>query len=242
MNNPLVLVVDDEKPLRDFVRRNLEVRGFSVVTAANGLEALAVFNTQNIDLVILDMMMPRMDGLETTRRIRQHSTVPIIILTALDEERDKIRAFDLGADDYLTKPFGVGELLARVKAVLRRARWSETPVRQGQLIYGDIIVNLERHEVRVRGTPVSLTPTEFSLLVYLMEHAGKVLPHQAILKNVWGPEYGEETEYLRVYVGHLRQKIEANPSKPQCILTERGVGYRFEPPKPSAATNEAESP
>ncbi len=238
MNNPLVLVVDDEKPLRDFVRRNLEVRGFSVVTAANGLEALAVFNTQNVDLVILDMMMPRMDGLETTRRIRQHSTVPIIILTALDEERDKIRAFDLGADDYLTKPFGVGELLARVKAVLRRAHWSETPVRQGQLIHGNIVVNLERHEVRVRGAPVSLTPTEFSLLVYLMEHAGKVLPHQAILKNVWGPEYGEETEYLRVYVGHLRQKIEVNPSQPQYILTERGIGYRFEPPKPSTAKNE----
>ncbi|MBC8496939.1 MAG: response regulator transcription factor [Chloroflexi bacterium] len=230
MPNPIVLVVDDENTLRDFVRRNLEVRGYTVVTASNGLEALALFNTQNVDLVILDLMMPRMDGLETTRRIRQRSTVPIIILTALDEESDKIKAFDLGADDYLTKPFGVGELLARVKAVLRRSRWTEPPTRQGRLIHGDIIVDLERHEVTARGEEVKLTPTEFNLLAYLMEYAGKVLPHQAILKNVWGPEYGEETEYLRVYIGHLRQKIEENPSKPNYIMTERGIGYRFEAP------------
>jgi len=230
MPNPIVLVVDDENTLRDFVRRNLEVRGYTVVTSSNGLEALALFNTQNVDLVILDLMMPRMDGLETTRRIRQRSTVPIIILTALDEESDKIKAFDLGADDYLTKPFGVGELLARVKAVLRRSRWTEPPTRQGRLIHGDIIVDLERHEVTARGEEVKLTPTEFNLLAYLMEYAGKVLPHQAILKNVWGPEYGEETEYLRVYIGHLRQKIEENPSKPNYIMTERGIGYRFESP------------
>jgi len=225
-----VLVVDDEKPLRQFVRRNLEVRGYKVVTAANGLQALAIFNTQNVDLVILDVMMPRMDGLETTRRIRQHSMVPIIILTALGEERDKVRAFELGADDYLTKPFGVGELLARVKAVLRRTRWTEPPTREGRLIKGDIIVDLERHEVTLKGEKVKLTPTEFDLLVYLMEHAGKVLPHRAILKNVWGPEYGEETEYLRVYIGHLRQKLEQDPSYPQYLLTERGIGYRFETP------------
>ena len=230
MSNPIVLVVDDENTLRDFVRRNLDVRGYPVVTASNGLEALAIFNTQNIDLVILDLMMPRMDGLETTRRIRQRSTVPIIILTALDEESDKIKAFDLGADDYLTKPFGVGELLARVKAVLRRSRWTEPPTREGRFIHGDIIVDLERHEVTAHDEEVKLTPTEFNLLVYLMEHAGKVLPHQAILKNVWGPEYGEETEYLRVYIGHLRQKIERNPSEPQYIMTERGIGYRFEVP------------
>jgi len=230
MQIPNVLVVDDEKTLLDFVRRNLEVRDFRVLTAANGLEALAIFNTENVDLVILDLMMPRMDGLETTRRIRQYSTVPIIILTALDEESDKVKAFNLGADDYLTKPFGVGELLARVKAVLRRSRWTEQPIRQGHFIQGDIVVDFERHEVTVRGEETKLTPTEFSLLVYLMEHAGKVLPHQAILRNVWGPEYGEETEYLRVYIGHLRQKIEEEPSKPTFLLTERGIGYRFEPP------------
>ncbi|MGD2158771.1 MAG: response regulator transcription factor [Anaerolineales bacterium] len=228
MVHATVLVIDDEKPLRDFVRRNLEVRGFKVITAANGLQALALFNTQKVDLVILDVMMPRMDGLETTRRIRQHSMVPIIILTALGEEADKVRAFDLGADDYLTKPFGVGELLARVKAVLRRSRWTKPPTRQGRIIQGDVIVDLERHEISVRGEIIKLTPTEFDLLVYMMEHAGKVLPHRAILKNVWGPEYGDETEYLRVYIGHLRQKIEKDPANPKILLTERGVGYRFE--------------
>ncbi len=230
MSNPIVLVVDDEKTIRDFVRRNLEVRNFGVVTADNGIDALMIFNSQNIDLVILDLMMPRLDGLETTRRIRQHSTVPIIILTALDDESDKIRAFELGADDYLTKPFGVGELLARVKAVLRRTTWTQTPLRQGHIVHGNIRVDLARHEVLVRGQKVELTPTEFDLLVYLMEHAGKVLPHEAILKKVWGPEYGEETEYLRVYMGHLRQKIEKEPTKPEYLLTERGIGYRFEPP------------
>ncbi|MCJ7702517.1 MAG: response regulator transcription factor [Anaerolineales bacterium] len=228
MKEPLVLVVDDEKPLRDFVLRNLEVRGYQVVTAADGIEAMKIFNGHDIDLVILDIMMPRMDGLETTRRIRQSSTVPIIILTALDGEVDKIRSFDMGADDYLTKPFGVGELLARVRAVIRRSKWADPPTRQGRITHGEIIVNLERHEVTVRGRLVKLTPTEFNLLVYLMEHAGVVLPHVAILKNVWGPEYGNETEYLRVYIGHLRQKVEINPAKPNYLLTERGIGYRFE--------------
>lgn len=230
MKEPLVLVVDDEKPLRDFILRNLEVRSYRVLTAADGLEALRIFHHQDIDLVILDLMMPRMDGLETTSRIRQSSTTPIIILTALDGEGDKIRAFDLGADDYLTKPFGVGELLARVRAVLRRSQWSDPPTRQGQIIHGDITVNLERHEVFVKGESVRLTPTEFNLLVYLMEHVGVVLPHKAILQHVWGPEYGEETEYLRVYMGHLRQKIEADPSNPLYLQTERGIGYRFDHP------------
>ena len=225
MNHNVVLVVDDEKPLRDFVRRNLEVRGYEVITAFNGLEALAIFNTRNVDLVILDIMMPHMDGLETTRRIRQNSMVPIIILTALGEETDKIQGFNIGADDYLTKPFGVGELLARVKAVLRRSRWAETSTRHGNLTHGDIIIDLERHEVSVNGKLIKLTPTEFNLLVYLMEHVGKVLPHRAILQNVWGPEYGEETEYLRVYIGHLRQKIETDPANPRYLLTERGIGY-----------------
>ncbi|MBU1659990.1 MAG: response regulator transcription factor [Chloroflexi bacterium] len=229
MNHPTVLVVDDEKPLRDFVRRNLEVRGYKVATAFNGLEALAIFNTQNVDLVILDIMMPRMDGLETTRRIRHNSMVPIIILTALGEETDKIRGFNAGADDYLTKPFGVGELLARVKAVLRRSRWTEPPTRHGRLICGEIVVNLERHEVSVSGELVKFTPTEFNLLIYLMEHTGKVLPHRTILQNVWGPEYGEETEYLRVYIGHLRQKVETDPANPQYLITERGIGYLLEP-------------
>jgi two-component system KDP operon response regulator KdpE len=138
-----------------------------------------------------------------------------------------VQALNLGADDYLTKPFGVGELLARVQAVLRRSQWTETPVREGQIVRGDIVADLERHKVTVRGQEIELTPTEFNLLVYLMERAGKVLPHQTILKNVWGPEYGREAEYLRVYIGRLRQKIEKDPSSPEYLYTERGIGYTF---------------
>jgi len=228
MNNPKVLVVDDEKPLREFVQRNLDARGFSVLTACNGLEAISIFQKHNIDLVILDIMMPELDGLETTRRIRQMSTVPIIILTALDEEADKVRAFDLGADDYLTKPFGTGELLGRVKAVLRRARWADNNVVDEKIVCGEIVADLARREITVRGQPIELTPTEFNLLVYLMRHAGKVLSHRAILQNVWGPEYGDEAEYLRVYMGRLRQRLEVDPLNPIHIKTERGVGYLFE--------------
>lgn len=228
MSAPKVLVVDDEKALREFVQRNLDARGFSVLTASNGLEAISLFQKHSIDLVILDIMMPHLDGLETTRRIRQISTVPIIILTALGEEADKVRAFDLGADDYLTKPFGTGELLGRVKAVLRRARWSEDEVVDEKIVRGEITADLARREVTVRGKTVELTPTEFNLLVYLMRHAGKVLPHRVILQNVWGPEYGNEAEYLRVYMGRLRQKVEVDPLNPCYIKTERGVGYLFE--------------
>ncbi len=227
-HTPTVLVVDDEQPLRHFMRRNLEVRGFNVLTAANGLEALAFFQKHNVDLVILDIMMPHMDGLETTRRIRQQSQVPIIILSALGEEADKIQALDLGADDYLTKPFGVGELLARVRAVLRRAQWAQ-PAQPfaGRLVYGEITLDMERHTVTLRGEPVPMTPTEFNLLAYLMSNAGKVLPHHSILQHVWGPEYHTETEYLRVYIGRLRQKLEDDPAHPRYLHTERGVGYRF---------------
>ncbi|OGO73964.1 MAG: DNA-binding response regulator [Chloroflexi bacterium RIFOXYC12_FULL_59_14] len=225
--NITVLVVDDEKSLREFVRRNLEARGYKVLNAANGLEALAVFENGQVDLVILDIMMPHLDGLETARRIRAGSRVPIIILTAMGEEADKVRAFALGADDYLTKPFGVGELLGRIQAVLRRSQWSEAPAAEERLARGEIAVDMPRHEVKARGELVELTPIEFNLLVYLMRHAGKVLSHRDILQNVWGPEYGHEVEYLRVYMGHLRQKVEDDPLKPKYIQTERGIGYRF---------------
>jgi two-component system, OmpR family, KDP operon response regulator KdpE len=228
MNDPVVLVVDDEKSLRDFVRRNLEARHYKVLTASNGLEAMATFNNENVDLVILDLMMPHLDGLETTRRIRESSKTPIIILTALGEESDKVQAFDLGADDYLTKPFGVGELMGRIKAVLRRARWLEPSSNGEQLVRGDIRVDMERHLVTVKDSPVELTPTEFNLLVYLLKHAGKVMSHRAILQNVWGVEYGNEAEYLRVYIGRLRQKIETDPLNPRHLFTEHRVGYRFE--------------
>jgi two-component system, OmpR family, KDP operon response regulator KdpE len=224
-----VLVVDDEKPLRDFVRRNLEVRGYKVLTASNGIEALAISKNENVQLVIMDIMMPHMDGLEATRRIREDSHVPILVLTAMGEEADKVRAFDLGADDYLTKPFGVGELLGRVKAVLRRADWSEISSHEERIVRGEIEVDLERHKVRVHGEAIDLTPTEFNLLVYLVRNAGKALHHRAILQHVWGKEYGDEAEYLRVYMGKLRQKIEPDPLNPQYLHTVHGIGYRFEP-------------
>jgi two-component system KDP operon response regulator KdpE len=224
-----ILVVDDEQPLRDFIRKNLAARGFSVHTAGNGLEALAIFNTQPLELIILDLMMPGMDGLETTRRIRQASPVPIIILTALSEERDKVAALDLGADDYLTKPFGVEELLARVRAVLRRARGAPGPQAGGQLCVGDLVLDPDAHTVTQRDQPVRITPTEFELLHYLMRNAGKVITHRELLQRVWGAEYGDEAEYLRVYIRRLRQKIEADPLHPRYLLTEHGVGYRFDP-------------
>ncbi len=230
MPKTTVLVVDDEKSLRDFVRHNLEERNYRVFTAGDGLEALAIFQREPVDLVILDVMMPDMNGLETIRRIRETSRVPIVVLSALGEEQDKIRALNLGADDYLTKPFGVGELLARVDAVQRRARWSSAPPAQESpyLVYGDIIVDFDRHRVEVRGQQVDLTPTEFNLLVYLMKNAGRLLTHEAILKSVWGAEYGREAEYLRVYIGRLRQKIEVDPVNPRYIKTAHGFGYYFE--------------
>lgn len=228
--NTAVLVVDDEQSLRNFVKRNLEVRDYQVYTASNGLEALALFQSNSIDLVVMDLMMPHMDGLETIRRIRRDSYVPIVVLSALGEEEDKIKALQLGADDYLTKPFGVGELLARIQAVLRCSEWSPQATENSteRLIYGDIIADLERHMVTVKDQPLELTPIEFQLLVYLMKNAGKVLSHQAILQHVWGEEYGQETEYLRVYIGRLRQKIEVDPSNPRHLFTVRGVGYSFE--------------
>jgi two-component system KDP operon response regulator KdpE len=224
-----VLVVDDEQPLRSFICKNLEARGFAVHAAANGLEALAIFGTHDLDLVVLDVMMPGMDGLETTRRIRQTSLIPIIILTALSEERDKVAALDLGADDYLTKPFGVEELLARVRAVLRRARPAAAPAASGLLQAGDLTLDPGAHTLSRAGEPVHVTRTEFDLLHYFMRHAGKVLTHRELLQRVWGTEYGGESEYLRVYIRRLRQKIEADPLTPRHLLTEHGVGYRFEP-------------
>jgi DNA-binding response OmpR family regulator len=220
-----ILVVDDEPSIQDFVKRNLELRSFKVSLANNGLEALALFDQANFALVILDIMLPRMDGLEVCRRIRQISTVPIIILTALGEEADKIAALDQGADDYLTKPFGVGELLARVRAVLRRNHWADRPATVGMQRFGDLEIDFEQRRVWRDGELVKLSPTEFDLLQELALHPGKLFTHEALLRRVWGTEYHSETEYLRVYIGRLRRKLEADPSRPAHILTEPGIGY-----------------
>jgi two-component system, OmpR family, KDP operon response regulator KdpE len=226
-----ILLAEDELALRDFVSRNLRARGFEVYEASNGLEALALWEREDPHLLILDIMMPRMDGLEVCRRVREHSAVPIIVLTALDAESDKVTALDLGADDYLTKPFGVEELLARVRAVLRRTRWEGLPPTSGIKQFGDLEIDLAGHVVRLRGVEVRLSPTEFSVLKQLVINAGKVLTHRMLLQSIWGPEYGGEAEYLRVYINRLRQKLESDPASPRYLLTEPGVGYRFVAPE-----------
>ncbi len=220
-----VLVVDDEPNIRTFVRHSLEKHAFKVSLATNGLEALAEFDQKTFALVILDIMMPGMNGLEVCRRIRQVSTVPIIILTALGEEADKIAALTQGADDYLTKPFGVGELQARVLAVLRRASWADTTRSVGTIRFGNIEIDFEQRQVWLNSERVKFTPTEFSLLQELALNPGKVFTHETLLRRIWGTEHSRDAEYLRVYIGRLRRKLEADSSKPRYILTEPGVGY-----------------
>ncbi len=227
MQQATVLVVDDEQTLRHFMRRNLVARGYRVLEAADGLEALRLFETEPLDLIVLDLLMPRMDGFEVLRRVRRRSTIPIIVLTALDEEGDKITVLEQGADDYLTKPFSVGELIARVRAVLRRTRWVESPPGMGTIRVGDVEVDPEQHLAFHRGERLDLTPTEFNLLLALVRHPGRVLPHRWLLREVWGPEYEDAIEYLRVYIGRLRRKLEEDESH-RHIWTEQGIGYQFE--------------
>ena len=224
-----ILLAEDEVALRDFVSRNLRARGFEVLEANNGLEALALWEREDPHLLILDIMMPRMDGFEVCRRVREHSAVPIIVLTALDAESEKVTALDLGADDYLTKPFGVEELLARVRAVLRRTQGLTILPTGGIQRFCDLEIDLPGHIVRLRGAEVRLSQTEFALLEQLITNAGKVLPRRMLLQRIWGPEYGGEAEYLRVYINRLRQKLEPDPAHPRYFLTEPGVGYRFAP-------------
>jgi two-component system, OmpR family, KDP operon response regulator KdpE len=227
---PRILVADDEGTLRDFISRNLQARGFTVLQAGNGLEAMGAWETEQPDLLILDVMMPRMEGLEVCRRVRESSRVPIIVLTALDAESDKVAALDLGADDYLTKPFGVEELLARVRAALRRSQWVvPEPGSAGKHLFGELEIDLNGHTVRQAGIEVHLTPTEFALLEQLVSNAGKLLTHRTLLQRVWGSEYGDEAEYLRVFIGRLRRKLEHDPSHPEYLVTEPGVGYKFVP-------------
>ncbi|CAN5440665.1 response regulator transcription factor [soil metagenome] len=227
MTAPRVLVVDDDPPLRRFVARNLAARGCEVLEAGNGLEALALVETQPLDLIILDIMMPRMDGMEACRRIRERSVMPIIALTALSEQADKVRILDEGADDCLVKPFGVDELLARVRSALRRVRWDEQGVRSSLLRHRELELDTERLRASLRGEPLDLTRTELALLRLFMENIGRTLPHGDVLQAVWGDGYADETQYVRVYVSRLRQKIEADLANPEYLFTEHGLGYRF---------------
>ena len=221
-----ILLVDDDPQLIRLVRANLESDRYRVLTALDAEAALQQLDAEKVDLVLLDIMLPEVDGYEICRRIREFSGVPIIMLTARAEDEDKVKGLRLGADDYLTKPFNLGELLARIEAVLRRAR----PVEEGKpRIYtcDDIVVDFNRRRVTVKGAEVSLTLTEYKLLCELVTHAGRVLLHRELLTKVWGAEYQEENDYLRAYIRHLRRKIEVDPHRPQYIISKPGIGYLF---------------
>lgn len=232
-----ILVVDDEPPIQRILRRNLTGSGYEVLIAEEGRQAIEMVRMYQPDLILLDLYLPGdVDGLEVCKQVRKWTQTPIIILSARTEEKQKVQALDLGADDYLTKPFSSEELLARVRACLRRAAAltasstnadpSQKPVVLSSYD-GYITMDIDRRQVRAGNQEVRLTPTEFELLYQLMRHAGKVLTHRILLRSVWGPEYGEEADYLRVYVRQLRLKVERDPSRPRYILTEPGVGYVF---------------
>lgn len=223
----MILVVDDEPRMIRFIRMNLELEGYQVIEAKNGIQALEQVRQHLPDLVIMDVMMPEMDGFETLRMLREISTVPVILLTVKSDEEDRIRGLELGADDYITKPFSPRELNSRVNAVLRRAEWPAPPPRTILKIDDRLSVDFNRHQVIVEGERIDLRPTEYRLLNHLIQNAGWVVPHDTLLAKVWGYEYRDETHYLRLYINYLRKKIEEDPSNPEYILTERGVGYRF---------------
>jgi two-component system, OmpR family, KDP operon response regulator KdpE len=223
-----ILVVDDEAQITRVLRTTLSAQGYIIRTAADGLQALQEMKTWPPDLIITDLRMPNMDGLQLCRKVRTESGIPIIVLSVKGEETIKVEALDAGADDYVTKPFSMNELLARVRAALRRtssAEQPETPI----IDIGDFHIDTPRRLVEVKNQEVRLTPKEFDLLVYLARHPEKVLTHRALLSAVWGPNSVEQTEYLRVCIGHLRKKLEPDETVPRYILTEPWVGYRFEP-------------
>jgi len=222
-----VLVIDDDVALTRVIQLGLEQEGYEVIVADSGIEGLRQAYDAHPDLVILDVMMPGLDGWKTCQRLREISDVPIIMLTAKDGEVDVIKGLELGADDYITKPFSTEELVARMRALLRRARLPSSPHRPTVYTDGELVVDFSKHRVMVRGKRVNLTPTEFRLLSCLVRNAGRVIPHETLLAQVWGPEYIGEIQYLKLYIRYLRQKIEKDPSKPQYILTEWGIGYYF---------------
>lgn len=227
MDNKKILLVDDETQITRVLKRSLQALRYDVRTAAEGESALDTFFDWSPDLVITDLSMPEMSGIELCRELRRHTQIPIIVLSVKGEEKTKVEALDAGADDYITKPFGIDELLARVRAALRRAP-AETAI---DTIFeaGDFLIDTDTHQARVRDEELHLTPKEFDLLLYLIKNSEKILTHQTLLGAVWGESYIDQPEYLRVFLGNLRKKIEPNPSKPQYILTEPWVGYRFRP-------------
>ena len=232
-----VLVVDDEPPIVRAVAANLRVRGYEVLTAASGEAALAAAETHQPDCVVLDLGLPGIDGLEVLRRLRTWTEIPVVVLTAVDGERDKVTALDLGADDYVTKPFGVAELMARIRVALRHARGADAD-RPRVVTAGEVTIDLDAKLVTRNGTAVRLTPIEYRLLETLATNAGRLCTHRFLLERVWGPGYGDESQYLRVYMANLRKKLD-DPSAPQLLLTEPGMGYRFVVPDADSAPAEA---
>lgn len=227
MNEATILIIEDEPQIRRFVRNALEADGCRVFEAEEGRRGLIDAGTRKPDLLILDLGLPDMDGVALIRDLRNWSGMPILILSARSDEQDKVIALDSGADDYLTKPFGVAELLARVRALLRRrAGGTDSSPR---LVFGEVEVDFPLRTVSRRGEAVKLTPIEFRLLSVLAGNPGKVLTHRHLMREVWGPSYAESSHYLRIYISHLRQKLEADPARPAHFLTETGVGYRFQP-------------
>jgi two-component system KDP operon response regulator KdpE len=229
MGKTRVLIVDDEPETVKYVGSNLRARGYDVLAADDGREALKRFGESWVDLIILDLMLPGLDGFQVCQAIRRQSDVPIIMLSARGQEKDIVRALDLGVDDYLTKPFGVEELMARVRAALRHRMPHDAKLRQ-PLIVQDLTIDFASRRVAVGERAVELTRTEFDLIAHLALNAGRVITHRSLLQAVWGPEYGDETEYLWTYVRRLRHKIEPDPQNPRYILTQVGVGYSFASP------------
>jgi DNA-binding response OmpR family regulator len=222
-----ILVVDDEPRMRRFMHMNLDLEGYHVIEASNGLEAITRVREDLPALVLLDVMMPEMDGFEALRMIREISNVPVIMLTVKSDEEDKVRGLELGADDYVTKPFGPREMASRIKAVLRRAEMPTSSDQSVIKVDDRFQIDFNHRQVVVDGEAIKLRPTEYRLLYHLVNNAGWTMPHETLLAKVWGHEYRDETHYLRLYITYLRHKIEEDPSDPQYILTERGVGYRF---------------
>lgn len=222
-----ILVVDDEPRMRRFVRMNLDLEGYEVFEAENGVKALERVRDDMPDLVLLDVMMPDLDGFETLASIREMSAVPVIMLTVKGDEDDRIRGLDLGADDYITKPFSPRELSSRIRAVLRRIEPSKAQDAEPLTIDGDLAIDFPRREVIARTARAKLRPTEYRLLLHLVENAGWIVPQETLLAKVWGPEYRDDNQLLRLYITYLRKKIEPDPANPRYIMTERGVGYRF---------------
>jgi len=222
-----ILVVDDEPRMVQLIGMNLKLEGFEVISAPDGFQALEKVTREMPDMVLLDIMMPDMDGFETLKRIREISSVPVIFLSVKGEESDRVRGLDLGADDYITKPFSPRELVSRIKAVLRRVE-PENAVKKTEIRVDDeLTIDFDQRRVIVRGKEVRLRATEYRLLYQLVTNAGKLMSHETLLSRVWGPEYQDEDQYARLYITYLRQKIEKDPKKPHYILSERGLGYRF---------------